>query len=102
MFLINKYVLTGIVVLMMSFVFIQFSILNDMDYDHSGIVHDVNKSSNGYTFYIETIEGDIHCYNSEEPFELGHYEINGHYSEDGSMFFIESMRLLDNSSNDVK
>ena len=101
MFPINKYVLTATVTLLVALTFFQFTVLNDMDYDHSGIVHNVNQSNKGYTFYIETTEGDIRCYNSEEPFEYGHYGIKGNYSEDGTMFFVESMYLLDDNSNDV-
>ena len=102
MFSINKYVLTAIVTLLISFTFVQFSDINGINYDHSGIVHDVNQSNKGYTFYIETTKGDIRCYNSEEPFEYGYYRIKGNYSEDGTMFFVESMKLLDDDLNDVK
>lgn len=67
------------------------------DYDVSGIVYDVNPSSKGYTFYIETSDGTVlRCFHTSEPAELGYYGAVGDMSSDGRMFFITDMFLLDN------
>lgn len=59
-----------------------------------GIVYDINKSSKGYTFQFQKTDFSIiKCYYKYEP-EVSSYEINGKFSDDGSIFFVSSMKLV--------
>ncbi|UAL07749.1 MAG: hypothetical protein KRP56_00320 [Candidatus Methanogranum gryphiswaldense] len=59
-----------------------------------GIVYDINKSSNGYTFQFQKTDClIIKCYYKYEP-DVGSYEIDGKFSDDGSIFFVSSMKFV--------
>jgi hypothetical protein len=69
----------------------QITIENENIY---GIVYDINKSSNGYTFQFQKTDClIIKCYYKYEP-DVSLYEINGKFSDDGSIFFVSSMKLV--------
>lgn len=77
-------------------VFVIFSDDSIVEYDHTGIVHDIRSSANGFTFYLDTSDGkSIKCFFKEEPVELGHYGVVGDQSDDGSMFFVSFMKDFD-------
>ena len=95
MFPVQKTVLVGIIVLSIIASMVYLSDDENYDYDYSGIVHGISKTKNGYTFYLDTFEESILCYNSDEPVELGHYKIIGSYSNNGSMYFISKMYYVD-------
>ena len=67
----------------------------NLEYDHSGIVHDISASKNGYTFSIQTNDESIRCYYPSEPVDLGLYKIRGSFSDDGTIFFVSKMYLCD-------
>ena len=91
----NQYAVIGIVVIIMAVTYAYFADEDNIEYDHSGIVHDVSASANGYTFYIDISEGDLKCYYPERPEEYGYYRIKGTLSGDGSIFFVSVMQSLD-------
>lgn len=83
-------------VVVLAGLFLVFSDEDMIDYDRTGIVHDVRPGSSGYTFYIDEYDGSsMKCFSRSEPFELGYYGITGNLSDDGSIFFVSNMVRLD-------
>ncbi len=95
MFPIDKYMLIGISVIILAFLFIHFSDDMNVDHDYTGIVYDIRSTSNGYTFLFDSSEGEFKCYCSERPVDLGYYGIRGQFSNDGSIFFIDRLTNID-------
>lgn len=59
-----------------------------------GFVYDIDESSRGYVFNFQKTDGtSIRCFYQKEP-ENAAYSIKGDFSEDGSMFFVKSMKLI--------
>ena len=76
--------------------FLVFSDEDIVEYDITGIVHDIRETTNGFTFTIDTSNGDSKkCFSREMPRELGYYGICGNYSDDGTIFFISHMFCFD-------
>ncbi|MBQ8179041.1 MAG: hypothetical protein IJ026_01145 [Candidatus Methanomethylophilaceae archaeon] len=93
----DRYLVLSLSVMVVVSLFLCFPQGQSSDYDVSGIVYDVNPSSKGYTFYIETSDGTVfRCFHDSEPSELGYYGVVGDMSSDGGMFFVTDMFLLDN------
>jgi len=60
-----------------------------------GIAYDVKTTQNGYTFFIEDVDGGkMKCFVRSLPIEREIYEIKGTLSEDGSIMFVSSMLLV--------
>jgi len=60
-----------------------------------GIAYDVKQTQNGFTFFIEDVDGGkIKCFVRSEPAEMQIYEIKGTFSEDGSIMFVSSMNPI--------
>ncbi len=72
---------------------------DNIEYDYDGIVHSISQSKNGFTFTFDTDDRSFRCYHSESPVDLGHYRIKGTFSDDGNIFFIEFIKLMDKRSN---
>ncbi len=92
----NRYVVLAVAVVAVVALFLVFSGNPLMDFDERGIVHDVKRTSNGYTFQMDCSDGTfMKCFSREGVSELGHYGVSGSFSEDGSIFFVSSLVLLD-------
>lgn len=91
----NKYSIIAISTILVLGMFMTFSSedINSDNYDYSGLVSGIEKSSKGYTFDFMTNDQSIRCYYSEKPSET-YYNINGEFSEDGEIFFISSMSVI--------
>lgn len=62
--------------------------------DECGFVFDIKESSKGYVFYFQDTDGSVRkCFFREKPIE-DVYFIHGTYSNDKSIFFIDSMSRL--------
>ncbi|MDR0508659.1 MAG: hypothetical protein LBG63_02370 [Candidatus Methanoplasma sp.] len=60
-----------------------------------GVVYDIRTTQNGYTFSIEDTNGEtIRCFFRNELSEYGIYSIEGTFSEDRSMLFVNSVRTV--------
>ena len=60
-----------------------------------GIVFDIKQSQNGFTFTFEDSEGrTARCFFRVEPAAFAVYEITGAFSDDGSMLFVDSMKIV--------
>jgi hypothetical protein len=92
---IRRYALIALSVLAFMLLFAYFSDERNMDFQFSGVVHDVKTSSNGYIFYIDTADESIRCYSSECPDDLGYYAVRGTFSDDGGIFFVEGWLDID-------
>ena len=69
-----------------------------MEFDQRGIAYGVSESSKGYTFDFDCSDGTkMRCFSKVEVIELGHYGISGAFSSDGSIFFVSTLTLLDDS-----
>ncbi len=96
--LLNKYIILAVAVVAVVALFLVFSGNPLMDFDQRGIAHDVKRTSNGYTFQFDCSDGTfMKCFSKESVEDLGHYGISGSMSEDGSIFFVSSLVLLDAS-----
>jgi len=88
----DKYLLLGISLFL---IFLISAFINEEKITNQkeiGMIFDVFSSSNGYIFYFENSKSDIiKCFYSIKPEESKVYCIEGKYSKDGSIFFIESM-----------
>ncbi len=92
----RRYVVLGMSVIMIIAVFSLFSEGDSDSYDHTGIVIEVQKSTNGYVFRILTSDmEEFRCFSYDEPVELGYYAIAGSFSDDGNIFFVSHLRNLD-------
>lgn len=93
---ISGYTVLGLSVILIAGMFLFFSDEDNIEYELSGIVSDVNTSTNGYTFTIVTATGDeIRCFSYEMPKIMGHYALSGEFSQDGNIFFVSVLRNLD-------
>jgi hypothetical protein len=92
---ISKYLLIGLAILVVISIFSYFSDEENVEYDYYGIVHDIKSTSNGYIFYLDTLENDIRCYSSGIPNDLDMYAVKGSFSSDGNLFFVEFMMDID-------
>jgi len=101
MFMIEKYTLLCVSVLFIVIIATLTSsniIQNEYDEDERsiGIVYDIRKTEKGFSFYFEDIEGSkMKCFSYDEPVNNGLYKIRGNLSNDGNMFFIDLIELLD-------
>ena len=92
----RKYAIIGFSVVLVTMLFLSFSgDVEDDGYDMTGIVHDVKKSDSGFVFYLDTVDETFRCFDEACPVELGFYGVRGSFSDDGSIFFIESISCLD-------
>ena len=97
--MLKMYVILGLSVIAAAALFASFDWNDPLDYDASGIVHDIKETGNGYVFKLFTIQGfDIKCFSSSEPLDLGHYGITGNSSSDSSIFFVSAMEDFDGVS----
>ncbi|AGI48542.1 hypothetical protein TALC_01576 [Thermoplasmatales archaeon BRNA1] len=72
-----------------------FYISEDESDSHVGIVHDVHKSENGFVFTLDDSSGEsIRCFSKTPPDGCGMYEIEGSFSDDGSMLFVSKMSKM--------
>ncbi|MCL1979369.1 MAG: hypothetical protein FWG60_04350 [Methanomassiliicoccaceae archaeon] len=63
--------------------------------DVVGIAYDVKTTKNGYTFLFEDSDGGkISCFSRSEPEKREVYSIRGAFSDDGGMFFIDTMNVI--------
>ncbi len=95
MLLIRKYLLMAAFALSVILLFAYFSDERNIEYQYSGIVHDVKASSNGYIFYIDTVEESIRCYCEECPENQGYYAVRGSFSDDRGIFFVKDCLDID-------
>lgn len=92
----NRYAILGISIVVIAGIFVFFTDPNNIRYDHTGIVSDVDDSEKGYTFHLHDAHGnDIRCFSYERPVELGYYAVSGELSDDGNIFFVSVLRNLD-------
>lgn len=63
--------------------------------DIIGAVYDIRSAQNGYTFSFDGGGETIRCFARTEPSEFGVYMVKGSFSDDGNMFFISSMRQIE-------
>lgn len=93
------YVLIGLSVVIVMSIFVTFSEDDEDSYDYTGIVYDINSTTSGYRFFIQTSSGDHYrCFSYNEPVDCGYYGLRGTLSEDGSMLFVSFMKHLDSGS----
>jgi len=92
---IKTYTLIALAVLSFILIFAYFSDERNMDYQFTGVIHDVKTSTNGFIFYIDTVDESIRCYSSERPDDLGYYAVRGSFSDDRGIFFVERMSDID-------
>lgn len=97
--MIKKYLTIGLSVIVLMSFFVYYTDENNIDYDHTGIIHNVRSSSSGFTFNIDTSDSDFRCFFKEKPDDLGYYALKGSFSDDGSMFFVEIMTNIDINRN---
>lgn len=78
-------------------ILITFSFLDIEEKDDDskvGFVSDIRETQNGFVFEFIDSDGNMMKCFSKERFRLNLvYEIKGRYSDDGSMFFIESFSM---------
>ena len=92
----KRYAAVGLAVVLVAVLFVTFSEgEEDENYDITGIVHDIRGSSNGFIFYIDTVDSQIRCFSRLSPVDLGYYGLKGSFSEDGSIFFVEMLTSLE-------
>ena len=92
----KRYAAVGLAVVLVTVLFVTFSEdKEDDDYDLTGIAYDIRESSNGFTFYIDTIDSKIRCFSRTVPVDLGYYGLKGSFSDDGSIFFVEALTSLE-------
>ncbi|WII08100.1 hypothetical protein PED39_02565 [Methanomassiliicoccales archaeon LGM-RCC1] len=92
----DRNMVLGLSVILLISLFAYFSDENNIEYDYSGIVHDIRTSSTGYTFSIDCPEGDLRCYYKDMPQDMGYYSVRGDFSNDHTMFFVKWM-----TNNDI-
>ncbi|MCL2032220.1 MAG: hypothetical protein FWH45_00065 [Methanomassiliicoccaceae archaeon] len=60
-----------------------------------GIAYEIKETQNGFTFFLEDSRGGkMKCFSRTEPTEYFVYSIKGTASDDGSIFFVNSMRIV--------
>lgn len=60
-----------------------------------GVINDIKKTQNGFSFTFEDSEGSIiKCFYDDEPIDNGIYAIEGRMSENEKILFLSSMTLL--------
>ncbi len=90
----HGYVTIAIGIVVVAAIFVTFS--DEDSFDCTGIAYDIDQTSSGFTFFLQTSSG-MHqrCFSYTEPVYLGYYGLNGSLSEDGSIFFVSKMINLD-------
>jgi hypothetical protein len=92
----NKYLVLSVSVLAVAALIVVFEDNPFEDYDYTGIVHEVKPTSSGFVFLFDASTGEsFKCYSSKEVSELGYYGVSGEFSDDGSIFFTNGVKLLD-------
>ena len=95
----RRYAVLGLSVILVMTVFVFFSDEDNIEYDYSGIVSDIRRGENGFTFTLNTDGCEIRCFSRIEPSYLGYYAVSGVFSDDGSIFFVSDMKDLDSNSD---
>lgn len=95
----RRYAVLGLSVILVMTVFVFFSDEDNIEYDYSGIVSDIRRGENGFTFTLNTDGCEIRCFFRNEPSYLGYYAVSGVFSDDGSIFFVSDMKDLDSNSD---
>ena len=94
--LLNRYIVLALAVVAVAAMLLVFSGNPLMEFDQGGIVHDVRKTSNGYTFQMDCSDGtSMRCFSKDQVVDLGHYGVSGLFSEDRSIFFVSTIFLFD-------
>ncbi len=92
----NRYIVLAVAVVAVVAMFLAFSGNPLMEFDERGIAHDVKRTSIGYTFLMDCSDGtSMKCFSREPVSNLGHYGVSGSFSDDGTIFFVSSILLLD-------
>lgn len=96
-FLRDRYFITGLfLVLLFSLIWVSVNGEEENKENTEGIVHDVRKTENGFVFLMDFSDGTTQkCFSREKPKNMSVYRVNGEYSEDGSMFFVKNMILIE-------
>lgn len=94
--LIDKYfLLCCSIILIIIIIFISESEVIEDEDDLIGIIYNISETKNGYIFEFEDSQGKImKCYYDENPLENKPYKIKGSFSEDGDIFFLDSMKII--------
>ncbi len=92
---IRKYIVLGLSMILVVSSFLFLSDDKNLESDYTGIVSDINQSSNGYIFILNTEDSKIKCFYTISPEYLKYYGIIGDFSDDRSIFFVERMILLE-------
>ncbi len=95
----RRYAVLGLSMILVMTVFVFFSDEDNIEYDYSGIVSDIRRGENGFTFTLNTDGCEIRCFSRNEPSYLGYYAVSGVFSDDGSIFFVSDMKDLDSNSD---
>jgi hypothetical protein len=91
----DRYMLIGLA-LAMVVVLSTLVVPSGGDHDEGlvGFADDIRDSSNGFVFDLHTTDDEtIRCFFSEYP-PTGVCIVNGRFSDDGRMLFIDSMEML--------
>jgi len=60
-----------------------------------GIAYDVKQTQSGYTFSLDDTDGStMRCFARTEPVEFEVYIIRGELSDDGGIFFVDTIRAV--------
>lgn len=92
----NRYAAVGLAVVLVAMTVVIFSDGSMQERpDYTGIVSGVREGDSGFTFELVTYDGSFRCFHSERPSELGYYGVTGSFSDDGNIFFVETLRSLE-------
>lgn len=91
----RKYATIGLAVILMVMMFAFYSDSDNLDPEYTGIVSDIKKGSNGFTFRLNTVDESFRCYSSSCPEHLGYYGVIGSFSDDDTIFFVSTLIPLD-------
>ncbi len=92
---IGRYKLIGISLIVVLSIFLLYSDGEPSSIDFKGIVSDVNESSTGFTFILNTYDGPIHCFFTECPEDMKYYGVEGDFSQDGTILFVNELVPLE-------
>lgn len=94
----DKYFLMSLFCVFVLILFSFFDIEDKNDDPMIGIITDIKETQNGFVFDLIDADGDIiHCFSKERFRSDSVYEIKGRYSDDRTMFFIESFSMCQTS-----
>lgn len=91
----KKYATIGLAVILLFMMFAFYSDSDNLDPEYTGIVSDIKKGSNGFTFQLNTVDESFRCYSSSCPEHLGYYGVIGSFSDDDTIFFVSTLIPLD-------